>query len=205
MMTFKEFELSVSNESNTQFAKEIELLIKQTASENGVGLCLMSAQSIGEKIINGDAIIATKDGQLAGFCYLRQRIEDDYVSISGIVIAPQYKGMGLRKAMIKEMFHLGRSKYSQSKLYSLTTSTEVMLINNKLGYKPVNYSRLSTSGQFWAACLDCSNYHFLQKNKNTRCLCSAMLFNPFNFNIEDEYALNDQSVKKKMQSTKQSN
>lgn len=205
MIAFKEFLLSVSNENHTPFAREIELLFEQVTNEKSIGINLKKGQYIGEKIIKGDAIIATKQGRLAGFCYLRNRNNDDYVSISGIVVVPQFRRLGLAKMMIEEIFQVARKKYPKAKLFSLTTSPEVMRINSIHGYKTVNYSKLSTSNKFWAECSDCLNYNFLQKNNNTRCLCSAMLFNPFNFNIEDEYELNDQSVKKKSQSSLQLN
>ncbi len=203
MIAFKEFLLSITNESHIPFAREIELLFEHATSEKSIGLNLKKGQYIGEKIIKGDAIIATKQGRLAGFCYLRKRNNDDYISISGIIVAPQFRKMGLAKKMIEEIFHMARKKYPKAKIFSLTTSPEVMGINSLHGYKSVNYSKLSTSNTFWKECSDCPNYSFLQKNNNTRCLCSAMLFNPFNFNIEDEYELNDQSVKKKAQSNLQ--
>lgn len=205
MIAFKEFLLSVSNESHIPFAREVELLFEQvtTTTEKSIGLNLKKGQYIGEKIIKGDAIIATKQGRLAGFCYLRNRNDDDYVSISGIVVVPQFRNKGLAKLMIEEMFQLARKKYRKAKLFSLTTSPDVMRINSRLGYKSVNYSKLSTSNKFWLGCSDCANYQFLQKNNNSRCLCSAMLFNPYNFNIEDEHELNRQSVKKKTQSSLQ--
>ena len=200
MIAFKEFIVSITNEKYIPFAREIELLFEQVASEKSIGLNLKKGKYIGEKIIKGDAIIATKQGRLAGFCYLKKRNNDNYVSISGIVVVPQFRKIGLARFMVDEIFQLARKKYPQSKIFSLTTSTEVMRMNSLLGYKSINYNKLSTSDEFWAECADCPNYQFLQKNNNTRCLCAAMLFDPFNFNIEDEFELNDQSFKNSVQS-----
>ncbi len=203
MIAFKEFLISITNETHIPFAREIELQFELASSEKSIGLSLKKGQYIGEKIIKGEAMIATKQGRLAGFCYLRKRNDDDYVSISGIVVVPQFRQMGLAKMIIEEMFDLARKKYPKAKIFSLTTSPEIMRINSRRGYKSVNYNKLSTSKSFWAECSDCPNYHFLQKNNNSRCLCSAMLFNPFNFNIEDEHQLNDLAIKKKAQSNLQ--
>lgn len=194
MMVYKEFIISVSNNKHIAFSREIELLMEQAASEKSIGLALQNGQYIGEKMINGDAIIATKQGRLAGFCYLKKRDNEESISISGVVVVRQYRKMGVAKAMIKELFEVARVKYPMAKIFSLTTSPEVMRVNSTIGHKPVSFTKLSMSNEFWSSCKDCSNYSFLQKNGNTRCLCSAMLFNPFSLNIEDEYQLNEQAV-----------
>jgi len=196
MIVHKEFIVSVSNEKHIHFAREIELLFEQATNEKSIGLNLKKGHYIGERLIKGDAIIATKQGRLAGFCYLRKRDDKDLLSISGIVVVPQFRNLGLAKVMIREAFELVRKKYPNAKLFSLTTSPEVMTVNSLHGYKPINYNKLSTSESFWEECSECPNYHFLKRNNNNRCLCTAMLFNPFSFNIEDELELNDQAVKK---------
>lgn len=194
MIRHKEFIISVPNEKHIQFAKEIEGLLKQAASEKSRGLNLKTRDYIAEKIRNEDAIIVTKEGKLAGFCYLRRRKKGRFVSISGIVLVPKFRNSGLAKVMIKEAFELARNKYPQAKIFSLTTSPSVMRINSEYGYKPINYARLSTSEAFWNGCNDCLNYQILKSNNYARCLCSAMLFNPFSFNIEDEHQLNELGV-----------
>lgn len=199
MIAFKEFLISITNESHIPYAREIELQFENASNEKSIGLSLKKGHYIGEKIIKGEAMIATKQGRLAGFCYLRKRNNDDFVSISGVVVVPQFRKKGLAKMLIEEMFELARKKYPNAKIFSLTTSPEIMRINSLRGYKSVNYTKLSTSKSFWAECSDCPNYHFLQKNGNTRCLCSAMLFNPYSFNIEDEHQLNDLAIDKNVQ------
>ena len=196
MTTYKNFIISIPTEEHVLFAHEIEKLLKQAATEKSRGLNIKKRDYIAEKILNGNAIVATKDGNLAGFCYLRRREKANYVSISGIVLMPEYRKGGLSKAIVKEAFDLARTKYPQAKIFSLTTSPTIMRINNENGYKPVNYSRLSTSDTFWSACSDCLNYETLKENNHARCLCSAMMFNPFSFNIEDENELNELGVDK---------
>ncbi|MBU1014126.1 MAG: GNAT family N-acetyltransferase [Bacteroidetes bacterium] len=196
MIVSKEFIVSVSNEKHIHFAREIELLIEQATNEKSVGLNLKKGHYIDERLIKGDAIIATKQGRLAGFCYLRKREDKNLLSISGIVVAPQFRKLGLAKAIIREAFELVRKKYPNAKLFSLTNSPEIMNVNSHHGYKPINYNKLSTSESFWEECSECPNYNFLKRNNNNRCLCTAMLFNPFSFNIEDELELNDQAVQK---------
>ena len=196
MIAYKEFIISVSEEKHVHFAREVELLYKQVTNEESIGINIKNGQYIGSKIFQGEAIIATKQGRLAGFCYLRKRHIENYLSISGVVVLPQFRKMGLATEIIREAFYLARKKYPKNKIFSLTTSPEIMRMNNSYGYRPVSYSRLSLSENFWNECRDCPNYKTLKRNNNMRCLCSAMLFNPFSFNIEDELELNDQAVTK---------
>ena len=196
MIELKDFTISIPTDEHISFSQEIENLLKEAATEKSRGLNIKNSDYIAKKIKNGDAIIALHEGELAGFCYLRRRKQADYVSISGIVIIPKYRKSGLSNLIINEAFALARSKYPQAKIFSLTTSPTFMQANSKLGYKPVNYSKLSTSVEFWNACSDCLNYETLKANNYSRCLCTASLFNPYNFNIEDEYELNELSVDK---------
>lgn len=196
MTTTKDFKISIPTKEHLSFSQEIENLLKEAATEKSRGLNLKNSDYIAKKMLSGDSIIATNDGELAGFCYLRRRKQADYVSVSGIVIMPKYRKSGLSKRIINEAFALARSKYPEAKIFSLTTSPTFMRANSELGYKPVNYSKLSTSVEFWNACSDCLNYETLKLNKYSRCLCTASMFDPYNFNIEDEYELNELAVEK---------
>ena len=51
-----------------------------------------------------------------------------------------------------------------------------MKINSELGYKPVTFSELTTSEDFWKGCRSCKNYQILQDNDRRMCLCTGMLF-----------------------------
>ncbi len=164
----------------------------------------MNHEYLSEKILSGDAIIATKNNELAGFCYLRRRKKGEYVSISGIVIVPKYRKGELSKHLVNKAFELAREKYPEAKIFSLSTSPTIMRINNENGYRPINYSKLSNSELFWSACSDCLNFQTLKNSNYSRCLCSAMLFDPFRFNIEDEHELNEMAVNKVVNSGKKS-
>ncbi len=196
MTIYNDFEISIPTKEHISYSQEIENLLKEAATEKSRGLNLKNSDYIAKKIVSGDAIIATKNGELAGFCYLRRRKQADYVSVSGIVIMKKYRKTGLSTLIINEAFALARSKYPKAKIFSLTTSPTFMRANSELGYKPVNYSKLSTSVEFWNSCSDCLNYETLKSNNYSRCLCTASMFDPYSFNIEDEYELNELAVNK---------
>ena len=53
-----------------------------------------------------------------------------------------------------------------------------MKINTRLGYVPVTFSELTDDEEFWAGCKGCINYDILRRNKNVRCICTGMLYDP---------------------------
>ena len=73
---------------------------------------------------------------------------------------------------------LSRRKFPDSKIFGLTTGLAVMKINHDLGYKPVTYSELTKDEDFWKGCQTCVNYDILQRTEKSKCLCTAMLFDP---------------------------
>jgi len=59
-----------------------------------------------------------------------------------------------------------------------------MRMNTKLGYKPVTFSELTQSDEFWNGCKSCKNYHILMENDRERCICTGLVYD----NLDDEYA-----------------
>lgn len=53
-----------------------------------------------------------------------------------------------------------------------------MKINSELGYKPVTFSELTDDQEFWKGCQSCVNYDILMRTERTKCLCTAMLYDP---------------------------
>ena len=53
-----------------------------------------------------------------------------------------------------------------------------MKINSELGYVPVTFSELTDDEAFWKGCQSCVNYDILQRTGGTKCICTAMLYDP---------------------------
>ena len=67
----------------------------------------------------------------------------------------------------------------------------VMKINSDLGYEPVTYSELTDDEQFWKGCQSCVNYDILMSKERKNCLCTAMLYDSA-----------EKEINKKMDATK---
>jgi len=86
--------------------------------------------------------------------------------------------MGIAKEIKNKAFQLSRLKFPDAKIFGLTTGLAVMKINHELGYRPVTFSELTDDDLFWDGCKGCVNYDILVRMNRTKCLCTAMLYDP---------------------------
>ncbi len=147
----------------------------QSSQERGTGIATRSKEYLESKINNGNAIIAFVQDQLAGFCYIEVFSSGEYVSNSGLIVTPEFRGLGLAKQIKKLAFNHARDSNPFAKIFGITTSDIVMNINSDLGYRPVTFRQLTQDDEFWKGCSSCSNYDILMRNDKKMCLCTAML------------------------------
>lgn len=178
-MTIEDFVISVASEKHVGFAAEICDEMQRSAKARGTGIARRSPEYVASKMREGKAVIAFhKDGRWAGFSYIETWGHGLYVANSGLIINPEFRKLGLAKAIKTRIFFLSLEKYPGAKLFGLTTGLPVMKINSELGYRPVIYSELTDDENFWKGCESCVNYHILQMKERKNCLCTAMLFDP---------------------------
>jgi len=150
----------------------------ESAKVRGTGIAQRSPEYLHNKIIGSKAVIAFIDNDWAGFCYLEEWSDKEYVANSGLIVNPKYRMLGIAKKIKKKIFNLSRKLYPNSKIFGLTTSKAVMNINSDLGYKPVIYSDLTQDDKFWEGCKSCVNHPILMSKDRKNCLCTAMLYEP---------------------------
>ncbi|HKM93123.1 MAG TPA: GNAT family N-acetyltransferase [Prolixibacteraceae bacterium] len=168
----------VAGEEHTKYATEINDTIQRASEERGTGIARRTDEYIIKKMNEGKAIIALDGEQFAGFCYIESWGHNKHVANSGLIVAPLFRGGGLAKRIKKEAFALSRKMFPDSKIFGLTTGLAVMKINSELGYKPVTFSELTDDDDFWKGCQSCVNYDILMRTQRTKCLCTAMIFDP---------------------------
>lgn len=173
-----EIKIVIASEKDIHYVDEILETIARAAEVRGTGIAKRNPDYVKEKIKEGKAILALDGDKFAGFCYIETWSHEKYVVNSGLIVKKEYRGQGLAKRIKTRAFKLSRERYPNAKLFGLTTGLPVMKINSELGYKPVTYSELTDDDSFWNGCKSCINYDVLQRNNHTRCLCTAMLFDP---------------------------
>ncbi len=169
------------------FAKIISDEMESSAIARGSGISKRSASSIHQKMIDGKAIIAvTADNEWVGFSYIEIWANGEFVSNSGLIVAPAFRGAGIARRIKAKTFELACTLYPQSKIFSITTGLAIMKMNAQLGFETVTFNEIVQDQAFWKGCKSCVNYDILRKKKHRNCLCTAMLYLPKQMEIEDK-------------------
>jgi hypothetical protein len=193
------FKVQIANVAHLGYAEEICRLMEESAKVRGTGIAKRKPEYVRDKMLEGKAVIAFSDNNLAGFCYLESWGDKKFVANSGLIVAPEFRKSGLARMIKKKAFELSRSKFPDAKIFGITTSLAVMKINSDLGYKPVTFSELTDDDAFWNGCASCVNYDILQRNHRKMCLCTAMLFDPAKqdkkFNFTEKFKILERFIR----------
>lgn len=178
-MTIQDFDIQVASAQHVDYAQQICDEMAESAKARGTGIAQRSPEYVANKMLEGKAVIALhRNGTWAGFCYIETWSHGDFVANSGLIVNPEFRKVGLAKAIKEKIFELSRQKYPKAKIFGLTTGLAVMKINSDLGYEPVTYSELTQDEAFWSGCKSCVNYDILMSKGRKNCMCTAMLFDP---------------------------
>ncbi len=175
----QDIEITIASAAHMKYLPEVEHALLEASFQKGTGIAVRSNTYLTEKIMEGKAVIAySKEGKWAGFCYIESWGHNKYVANSGLIVASEFRGMGLANEIKKRALELSAELFPGAKLFGLTTSLAVMKINSGLGYKPVTFSELTDDDQFWKGCETCPYYDILVRTKRDDCLCTAMIMDP---------------------------
>lgn len=172
--------VEISSSVHLKYVVQIQQEMYDSSQRRGTGIAKRSVAYLSKKISDGDAVIATENGEWVGFCYVETWSHGRFVANSGLIVSPEFRERGAATLIKNEVFRLSREKYPDAKVFGLTTGLAVMKINSNLGYRPVIYSELTQDEEFWNGCKSCVNYEILIKKERKNCLCTAMLFVPDN-------------------------
>ena len=174
-----DIKITIASEVHLNYVSEIEKAILDASLQKGTGIAVRDSAYLSKKIEEGKAVIAISDEkQWAGFCYIESWGHNKFVANSGLVVATNFRGVGLAGEIKKRALELSAALFPGAKLFGLTTSLAVMKINSGLGYKPVTFSELTDDDQFWKGCETCPYYDILVRTKRDDCLCTAMIMDP---------------------------
>ena len=174
-----DIQVMVADCSHVTYADEIcnEILI--SARERGTGIARRTPEYISEKMLAGKAIIAlAEDGRFAGFSYIETWGGKEYVANSGLIVAHEFRGIGLAMRIKEKVFQHSREMFPNAKIFSITTGAAVMKMNYELGFRPVTFAALTDDPEFWKGCQGCRNYEILLANDHRMCLCTGLLYDP---------------------------
>lgn len=177
-MKLEDISVEVASEKHLVYVGEILQAIENAAKVRGTGIARRKPEYLAQKIKEAKAVIALCDGKFAGFSYIETWEHKRYVTTSGLIVHPDFRGLGLAKKIKDLTFSLARTRWPNAKIFSLTSGGAVMVMNTQLGYKPVTFSQLTTDDAFWKGCEGCVNVDVLKRTDRQFCICTAMLFDP---------------------------
>lgn len=168
-----------ASEEDGRFAKQITDEMAASAIIRGSGISKRSPASIIKKMQEGKAVIAvTSDNIWVGFSYVEVWGNGEFVSNSGLIVAPEYRGKGVAKLIKEKIFKLSKTLYPLSSIFSITTGLAIMKMNANLGFNTVTFNEIPQQKEFWQGCKSCVNYNILEQKHYKNCLCTAMLYTP---------------------------
>ena len=179
-MEKEEIEVLVANVEHEVYVDTILDTIAEAAKVRGTGIAKRTHEYLAKKMAEAKAVIALRksDGRFAGFSYIETWENQQYVTTSGLIVHPDFRGLGLAKRIKDMTFTLARTRWPHAKIFSLTSGAAVMTMNTQLGYQPVTFADLTDDEAFWKGCEGCVNVDVLHRTGRKYCICTAMLYDP---------------------------
>ena len=174
----EESKVMVADESHIKYVDIILETIAEAAKVRGTGIAKRSPEYVATKMKETKAVIALQGDKFAGFSYIETWGNKQYVTTSGLIVHPDFRGLGLAKKIKNVTFTLARKRWPHAKIFSLTSGSAVMKMNTQLGYLPVTFNDLTDDESFWRGCEGCINADVLHRTNRRYCICTAMLFDP---------------------------
>ena len=173
-----QIEVVVADESHEKYVDTILETISEAAKVRGTGIAKRTHEYLLNKMREAKAVIALDGDRFAGFSYIETWQDKKYVTTSGLIVHPDYRGRGLAKRIKDMTFTLARIRWPHAKIFSLTSGAAVMAMNTQLGYKPVTFADLTQDEAFWKGCAGCVNVDILHRTGRRYCICTGMLYDP---------------------------
>jgi len=174
----EEVEVIVADVSHERYIDEILTTITEAAKVRGTGIARRTHEYLLTKMREAKAVIALSGERFAGFSYIETWGNKHYVTTSGLIVHPDFRGLGVAKRIKDLTFTLARTRWPKAKIFSLTSGAAVMAMNTALGYKPVTFAELTDDEAFWRGCEGCVNVDVLKRTGRKYCICTGMLYDP---------------------------
>lgn len=177
-MEKEEIKVFVAGPEHEVYVDTILDTIAEAAKVRGTGIAKRTHNYLTTKMKEAKAVIALCGTEFAGFSYIETWGNKQYVTTSGLIVHPNFRGRGVAKRIKDMTFSLARTRWPHAKIFSLTSGAAVMKMNTELGYQPVTFADLTDDEAFWRGCEGCVNVDVLHRTGRKYCICTAMLYDP---------------------------
>lgn len=177
-MNKEDITVMVADPSHEKYVDTILDTIEKAAKVRGTGIAKRTHEYVATKMKEAKAVIALYGDEFVGFSYIETWGNKQYVTTSGLIVAPKFRGLGVAKRIKDLTFTLARTRWPHAKIFSLTSGAAVMAMNTQLGYHPVTFADLTDDEAFWRGCEGCINVDVLKRTGRKYCICTGMLYDP---------------------------
>jgi len=174
-MNREDITVMVADASHEKYVDIILDTIEKAAKVRGTGI---AHEYVATKMKEAKAVIALYGDEFVGFSYIETWGNKQYVTTSGLIVDPKFRGLGVAKRIKDLTFTLARTRWPHAKIFSLTSGAAVMAMNTQLGYHPVTFADLTDDEAFWRGCEGCINVDVLKRTGRKYCICTGMLYDP---------------------------
>lgn len=176
--SLKDIRVLVADTKHEVYVDTIINTIREAARKRGTGIAERTHDYVATKMREGKAVLALHGDRFVGFSYIETWGNKHYVTTSGLIVHPDYQGLGVAKRIKDYTFTLARLRWPHAKIFSLTSGDAVMKMNTALGYVPVSFNQLTDDDAFWHGCQGCINHDILEAKNRKFCVCTGMLWDP---------------------------
>ena len=173
-----EIKVFVAGAEHEVYVDTILQTIADAAKVRGTGIAKRTHEYLTTKMKEAKAVIVLSGNRFAGFSYIETWGNKQYVTTSGLIVHPDFRGLGVAKKIKDMTFSLARTRWPHAKIFSLTSGAAVMKMNTELGYQPVTFADLTDDEAFWRGCEGCVNVDVRHRTGRKYCICTAMLYDP---------------------------
>ena len=172
-MEENKIQVVVAGPEHEVYVDTILQTIADAAKVRGTGIAKRTHEYLATKMKEAKAVIALSGDRFAGFSYIETWGNKQYVTTSGLIVHPDFRGLGVAKKIKDMTFSLARTRWPHAKIFSLTSGAAVMKMNTELGYQPVTFADLTDDEAFWRGCEGCVNVDVLHRTGWLRGLCEC--------------------------------
>ena len=177
-MNREDITVMVADASHEKYVDIILDTIEKAAKVRGTGIAKRTHEYVATKMKEAKAVIALYGDEFVGFSYIETWGNKQYVTTSGLIVDPKFRGLGVAKRIKDLTFTLARTRWPHAKIFSLTSGAAVMAMNTQLGYHPVTFADLTDDEAFWRGCEGCINVDVHKRTGRKYCICTGMLYDP---------------------------
>ena len=174
----EDIKIKVADADDEKYVDTIIDTIREAAKKRGTGIAERTHEYVATKMKESKAVLALCGDRFAGFSYIETWGNKHYVTTSGLIVHPDYLGMGVARRIKDYTFTLARVRWPNAKIFSLTSGDAVTKMNTQLGYVPVSFNQLTDDDAFWKGCEGCCNHDILMAKNRKFCICTGMLYDP---------------------------